>query len=185
MRERMNTEEFVARVAAPLKGEVPLSAGFDARVMRAVEEAARPWWQRSRVVTLSPLGGLAVAAGFAALMVIAGVGGARLAGPATPVVATATDTVHVVRFVFSAPAARSVAIAGDFNGWSQSATPLEAAAVDGLWSVSIALPAGAHEYAFVVDGERWVADPLALTRRDEFGQESSVLHLSGDVLRGA
>jgi hypothetical protein len=50
--------------------------------------------------------------------------------------------------------------------------------------VSIALTPGRHEYAFVVDGERWVADPFALTTRDEFGQESSVVRVGGDVTRG-
>jgi hypothetical protein len=45
------------------------------------------------------------------------------------------------------------------------------------------LPAGRHEYAFLVDGERWVTDPSAATQRDEFGQESSVVRI-GDVVRG-
>lgn len=66
MRERINTEEFAARVAAPLKGDVPLSAGFDARVMRAVAEAAQPWYRRRRTFSFSPLTGLAVAAGLGA-----------------------------------------------------------------------------------------------------------------------
>ncbi|HRN54157.1 MAG TPA: hypothetical protein PK788_11715, partial [Gemmatimonadaceae bacterium] len=124
----MDTEEFAAMVAAPLKARVPLDAGFDARVMAAVAavaaEAATPWWRR-KSIALSPLGGLALAAGFGALMVLGGIGLGR--SLAAPQVAAATDTVHAVRFVLSAPGARSVAIAGDFNGWSRDATPLEAA----------------------------------------------------------
>lgn len=182
MRERMNTEEFAARVAAPLKGEVPLSAGFDARVMRAVAEAAQPWWRRRRAFALSPIGGLALAAGLGALMVLGGLGVARVAGPAAPLLASA-DTVHLVRFVFSAPEAASVTLAGDFNGWSRTATPLEDLNGTGQWSVTVPLTPGVHEYAFVVDGERWMADPSALLRRDEFGQESSLLAL-GSPARG-
>jgi hypothetical protein len=40
----------------------------------------------------------------------------------------------------------------------------------------VRLPAGRHEYAFLVDGERWVADPNAPSSiEDEFGVESSVV----------
>lgn len=184
--DRMDTEEFAAMVAAPLKARVSLDAGFDARVMAQIAaEAATPWWRR-RSIALSPLGGLALAAGFGALMVLGGIGvGRSIAAPDSPVVAAAPDTVHVVRFVFSAPGARSVSLAGDFNGWSREATPLEDVDGSGVWSVTVPLPAGRHEYAFVIDGERWAADPSATVSRDEFGQESSVLRVGGDVRRGA
>lgn len=185
MRERMNTEEFVARVAAPLKEQVSLSAGFDARVQRAIAEAARPWWQRQRTLTLSPLGGLAMAAGLAGIVLLSGLGALRLFPAPAAVVAQAPDTVHVVRFVFADPTARQVSIAGDFNGWSRSATPLTDVAGAGQWSVELVLKPGRHEYVFIVDGERWVADPYAFRQRDEFGQESSVVRVGGDVMRGA
>lgn len=179
----MDTEEFAAMVAAPLKAPVRLDAGFDARVMAEVAKAAAtPWWRR-KSIALSPLGGLALAAGFGALMVLGGIGLGR--SLTAPQVAAATDTVHVVRFVLSAPGARSVAVAGDFNGWSREATPLEDVAGSGQWVVTLPLAPGRHEYAFVVDGERWVADPFAAVTRDEFGQESSVLRVGGDVMRGA
>jgi hypothetical protein len=183
-RERMDTEEFAAMVAGPLKAPVKFEAGFDARVMAQIAaEAATPWWRR-KSIALSPLGGLALAAGFGALMVLGGVGLGRTLQPATPAVAQRSDTVHVVRFVFSAPGARSVSLAGDFNGWSQAATPLEDLDGQGQWSVTMTLPAGRHEYAFVVDGERWVADPFAVAARDEFGQESSVLRVGNEPQRG-
>ncbi len=185
MRERMKTEEFVARVTAPLKEAVTLSAGFDARVRRAVAEAARPWWRRQRTFTLSPLGSLAMAAGLAGIVLFSGLGALRMFPAPVAVVAQAPDTVHVVRFVFADPAARQVSIAGDFNGWSRSATPLEDVAGSGHWSVELVLKPGRHEYVFIVDGERWVADPYALRQRDEFGQESSVLRVGGQVMRGA
>jgi 1,4-alpha-glucan branching enzyme len=57
------------------------------------------------------------------------------------------------------PDANSVFIAGSFNDWSPDATPLGKNG-GGAWTVEIALPAGRHEYRFVVDGE-WVDDPQA------------------------
>ena len=91
---------------------------------------------------------------------------------------------HVVRFVFVDSAARSVSLVGDFNGWAKGATRLAAIGERGVWVVSVQLPAGRYEYAFIVtgaDGERWVADPYAATLRDEFGTESSVVTLGAGV----
>ena len=178
----MNTEEFAARVAAPLKAPVTLDEEFTARVMRAVDEASRPFWARRTTVTVSPLGGLALAAGIAGLVVFGALGAVRTFGGA-PAVVGVTDTIHVIRFVFVEPSARTVAIAGDFNGWVPSGVPLERSGVDGTWTVALPMTPGRHEYAFVVDGERWVADPTATTQVDEFGIESSVVRV-GDVTRG-
>jgi hypothetical protein len=37
------------------------------------------------------------------------------------------------------------------------------------------MPPGRHEYAFIVDGKRWTADPFAPPRSDEFDTSSSVI----------
>jgi hypothetical protein len=47
--------------------------------------------------------------------------------------------------------AKSVFLAGDFNCWSDYATPLHRSP-DGFWTVAIALPPGRYEFKFVVDG---------------------------------
>lgn len=182
MRERMNTEEFAARVAAPLKAGVPVSDGFEARVMRAVEQAPRTWWRRPLAMT--PLRLVAMAAGFGALMVLGGYRFAQRGLSPVTVAAASADTVHLVRFVFADANATSVALAGDFNGWSRTATLLEPAGGAGLWVIEVPLAPGRHEYAFVVDGERWVADPTARSSRDEFGQESSVIRVGREVSFG-
>jgi hypothetical protein len=52
--------------------------------------------------------------------------------------------------------AKSVTLAGDFNGWSTSATPLERRG--GAWVATVKLAPGRHVYKFVVDG-RWLNDP--------------------------
>jgi hypothetical protein len=179
-RQRMDTSEFAARVAAPLKAPVTLGAGFEHRVMRAVEEAAQPWWRRRHTFTLSNPRLLALAAAFVGFVALGAIGTVKtFAAPGATV--ASTDTVHVVRFVLDAPTAQSVALVGDFNGWSRTATPLDAGDAPGRWTISLTLPSGRHEYAFVVDGERWVADPAAAALRDEFGNESSVVRVGGAV----
>ncbi|MCC6243752.1 MAG: isoamylase early set domain-containing protein [Gemmatimonadaceae bacterium] len=67
-----------------------------------------------------------------------------------------------VEFDIQLPAAATkVAIVGDFNDWDQTATPMAKRAADGTWSARVPLPPGRHTYAFVIDGERWIVDPLA------------------------
>lgn len=61
-----------------------------------------------------------------------------------------------VRFTYEGNAS-SVALAGSFNDWSASAQPMDNEG-GGLWSTVVRLPAGLHEYKFVVDGE-WITDP--------------------------
>lgn len=56
-----------------------------------------------------------------------------------------------------APVAGGVCVAGTFNDWSPTATPLTRRA-DGTWAVHLDLPPGRHEYKFVVDGE-WCCEP--------------------------
>jgi hypothetical protein len=79
-----------------------------------------------------------------------------------------------IQFVLVAPAAQRVAVVGDFNDWDPAAAPLSA--TGGVWSGQLEVPVGRHDYAFVVDGERWVRDPNApQAPADEFGAGYSVL----------
>jgi hypothetical protein len=66
------------------------------------------------------------------------------------------DTLRLVRFVLHAPGAARVAIAGDFNDWSRTATPLVDSAGSGVWSAVVALDRASRRYAFVVDDTQWV-----------------------------
>jgi 1,4-alpha-glucan branching enzyme len=123
------------------------------------------------MVSRAPVMSFAMAAGFAILVAMTTLA-ATVSGPLAKVVAHNPDTVHVIRFVYHDAAARQIAVVGDFNGWGATEIPLTANG-DGVWSASVALPAGAHEYAFVVDHDQWVADPAALSSRDEFGTPTS------------
>jgi len=170
-------------VVPPLRAPETLEPGFEGRVMaiaRAEAPArypqAAPWWRRPRTLRLSPVAGLALAAGFAGLVAAGTLAAGRLIpNPPAPVQVAAPDTVHLVRFVLSAPEARSVQLVGDFNAWSRDATPLAVTAVEGVWTVTVPLAPGRHEYAFIVDGARWVADSTTRIRSDEFGTETSVV----------
>jgi hypothetical protein len=66
-------------------------------------------------------------------------------------------------------------VAGSFNDWQR--TPLVQTR-EGVFTILLDLEPGEYEYQFVVDGEQWVADPLAVhSRSDGFGAENSVLTL--------
>ena len=82
----------------------------------------------------------------------------------------------IAQFVARFPGARSVAAVGSFNDWRFESIPLEDRDHDGVWRAVVVLPAGPHEYMFVVDGERWVADPLAGRYvEDDYGRQNSLL----------
>ncbi len=80
-----------------------------------------------------------------------------------------------IRFEFCHSTAKRVCVAGSFNGWSSSTTPL-AATGKGRWLRDLWLPPGAHEYLFVVDGA-WVFDPKATDYVPNiFGGMNTVIH---------
>jgi 1,4-alpha-glucan branching enzyme len=82
----------------------------------------------------------------------------------------------IVQFIGRFPGAQSVHVVGSFNDWRPGSIALEDVEQDGVWRATLVLPAGAYEYMFVVDGERWVPDRLAERLiADEFGRENSIV----------
>ncbi|HLB82674.1 MAG TPA: isoamylase early set domain-containing protein [Gemmatimonadales bacterium] len=82
----------------------------------------------------------------------------------------------IAQFVGRFPGAQSVHAVGSFNDWRPGSIALEDVDQDGVWRATVVLPAGAYEYMFVVDGERWVPDRLAERLvADEFGRENSIV----------
>ncbi|MEM8872756.1 MAG: protein kinase [Planctomycetota bacterium] len=77
--------------------------------------------------------------------------------------AVAQTTRHTFTLDVSAWANKpdTVHVAGDFNGWDESATPLTDPNGDDTWSVVVPLEPGMHMYKFVVNGDRWINDPDA------------------------
>ncbi len=74
--------------------------------------------------------------------------------------------------------ANAVHLAGDFNGWSPSATPM-AKRKDGRFSATITLPKGKeYRYRYVVDGDRWTNDPNADRYEPNFhGSDDCIIDL--------
>ena len=184
---------FAERVAASLRAPERAHPSFEKRLMEKVliegrvlykTAAASPnnsWWRTEWIIRISPRGGVAIAAGIAALIAVSSVLGSRISARSqqpSVTVAPARDTVQLVRFVFVDSGASTVALVGDFNEWTRGATQLKRSGAPGVWTVSVPLTPGRHEYAFIVNGSRWVADPLAVKSSDDFGTESSVIRIA-------
>ena len=87
-----------------------------------------------------------------------------------------SDESNALRFSLYAPQAGSVALVGDFNGWGSMSEVRLKPAGKGMWSVVVPLPSGRYQYAFLVDGQRWVTDPRAEQRvSDDFGRQNAVV----------
>jgi len=84
-----------------------------------------------------------------------------------------------IEFTFDDPAAQSIHLAGSFNNWSTNADPM-AKDAKGTWRLVKALPAGTHQYKFVVNGgQTWKPDPHNANGADDgFGGKNSVLEVA-------
>jgi hypothetical protein len=179
--ERMEAERHEALAEAVTRRERPALGDLSQAVMRRIEalEAVPPeprrdrwstrwmaWLWRPRPVTIRVRPALA---GAAALVVLAA--GALL--PSLRDAAPAQDEANRVFIQFRLDVAdvEHVALAGDFTEWK----PVHALhqTGPGVWSVTVALDPGIHDYAFLVDGERWMTDPLAARVDDGFGGVNS------------
>lgn len=59
----------------------------------------------------------------------------------------------------AAQGAKTISIAGDFNSWSSTETPLKKSAKDGSFSVKIPLETGKeYQFRYLLDGSRWEND---------------------------
>jgi len=185
-------DELIERAAAALRRRSAPNPRVVARVLSTVEARPRRWWRAvswpMAPFSLAATASLAAAAlllGFVGRQAterpdetreVAGLAGARTL-PVIPAARTSGEAMRLpVQFTLRDVQAAQVALVGDFNGWSQTATLLEAGTVPGTWSVTIPLAAGRHVYAFVVDGRTWMTDPRAQRTRDlDFGRANSVL----------
>ena len=82
-----------------------------------------------------------------------------------------------VMFSLDATEAKEVNLMGDFNNWNPKMHPMKNDG-NGIWSKTVMLYPGEHEYKFLVDGD-WREDP----QNDQscpncFGTQNSVLNLT-------
>jgi 1,4-alpha-glucan branching enzyme len=97
-------------------------------------------------------------------------GGETPATPRAPVAGKAEGTT----FELDLPNAAQVFVAGLFNDWSLTKTPLEKGQ-DGIWRVTLKLKPGKYEYKFYADGQ-WLEDPKNPDKvPDPYGGSNSVL----------
>jgi len=92
-----------------------------------------------------------------------------------------TKTKKKCRVTFKYPNqehAGSAMLAGEFNSWSTTETPMKKLK-DGSFSVTISLEAGcSYTFRYVLDGNIWVNDPEADEyAANEHGESNSVLIL--------
>ena len=82
-----------------------------------------------------------------------------------------------VRFELAAEPGSQVAVAGTFNNWSLTATPMKDSPGSGIFKAALRVPAGTHEYKFVVNGV-WLTDPRCPEwATSGFGSLNSVVHV--------
>jgi anti-sigma factor RsiW len=80
---------------------------------------------------------------------------------------------------FQAPGEQDVQLVGDFNNWGRDAGPVQAERRDGRWIFRMALSPGSYQYAYLIDGKRWLPDPGSPgIIPDGFGGENSLLYVS-------
>ncbi|MCF8050571.1 MAG: glycogen-binding domain-containing protein [Desulfobacterales bacterium] len=81
-----------------------------------------------------------------------------------------------VEFTITDPKAKQVILSGTFNEWSETADPMKKDKT-GTWRKVKMLPAGRHEYKFIVDGT-WTLDPQNTeTVPNEHGTANNILKL--------
>jgi len=169
----MNAEDKILEQLEKHRTKAP--DGFTDRVMAALPDRSRVT-MRERVTDYWPTHGRwitpALAGAAAMLLVVFGLG--RMDRP----VEAGQVSFH---FELHAPGADRVELLGTFNEWKSGDIVLNGPDASGHWTAEVALPEGRHEYIFLVDGERWIADPKAATHRpDGFGRVNTVIKVYDD-----
>jgi hypothetical protein len=114
---------------------------------------------------------LALGLGSAAVLVILW-GAVFLAGEAVWPTPSKTH-----RFVIYRPDVSRAEITGSFTGWQPRA--MNRIGDSGYWEMELSLPGGEHRFAYILEGDRRMADPTVQAReKDDFGGENSVLSVS-------
>ena len=170
----MPVPDLAARVMAALPRQAP--------ARRPAWRAALGWLWNPQPIRLTFRPAYALAGGFAAVAAAA-IALPELRENAAPTVVQAPAPrtangapVVYVQFRLEAGGARQVSIAGTFTDWQPTLELRETE--PGVWTALVPLRPGVHDYAFVVDGTRWMPDPNAPQQVDDsFGGTNSRLSL--------
>jgi hypothetical protein len=184
--------DLAERVMSKLPTEIPTKTSKSVVSRRAtrgvpsgfVEDSLR-WLWTPRPIRFRPAFGLLAIAGLFLILVLPNVS-SRLVLQTSKTAIGGINGDHLaskvfVQFRLDAPHASAVRLAGSFTGWKPTYALQQV--TSGVWSILIPLEPGVHDYAFVVDGAEWVADPAAPKVDDGFGginSRLSVLLPNGD-----
>lgn len=81
-----------------------------------------------------------------------------------------------VTFALQETDAQHVSVIGSFNSWESGQHEMHLNQERNQWVLTVMLPPGQYEYAFLINGEKVVSDPKAVfTRSDGFGSRNSVI----------
>jgi len=163
--------DLTARIMAALPAEGPRR-----RVSPLAAALGWLWSPRPVRIAFRPAYGLAFAAlGALALAQLDGPpAGPGRGEPVAEASGRSAPPVYV-QFRLEARGATSVQLAGTFTSWQPRVELRETE--PGEWTVLVPLRPGVHDYAFVIDGDRWVADPHAPQVDDDFGGTNSRISL--------
>ena len=79
----------------------------------------------------------------------------------------------------ASPGAGGLAIAGDFNNWNPSQTPMTRDENLGVWRACVNVPPGRYRYRLVRNGQ-WVQDPFNRTvESNPFGELNNIIEIKG------
>jgi hypothetical protein len=161
------TPDVTAAVMSQIAHLEPLPAPRRSGVLRRMANAL--WVPRE--FSIRPAFGLGAAAAIVTLLLVP-----YAANDSTGVSSTASGRAPqvFVQFRLEAMASR-VQLAGSFTNWEPRYELRQS--VPGVWSITVPLTEGVHDYAFVVDGQQWVADPYAPQIGDGFGGTNNRLAL--------
>lgn len=172
--QRTSTPDLVGRVMQSIPAPRPLPVHT---AKPPVWRQAVVWLWKPRPVRLSFRPAYAFAGAVAAFLVVTEMptSGAPESRDVPAAVAPAAAPPVYVQFRLEAQSASEVALAGTFTGWQPAYRLRESR--PGEWSVLVPLQPGVHDYAFIVDGHRWVVDPHAPQVDDSFGGTNSRISL--------
>ena len=194
-------DPFIEEVAGELKRPVRFDSSFESRVMSAIDPSivsrdgqrkATPWLLRPRTFYVSPLAGMAVAAGLVAVITMSALqtvpnkdavvaSTEELVLPDGFVTNVAAPAMYAAPFTYINRNAKSVSVVGSFNDWDATKNVLRQTS-DSVWSTNIMLAPGRYEYQLMVDG-KLIADPTAQrSAESDFGAANSVM-IVGSVPR--
>jgi hypothetical protein len=112
-------------------------------------------------------------------MLVLAVAAIAVLAAVSPLRASVEKVDEGILFTYYDPDAGQVFLAGSFNGWNTTATPMTRDE-NGYWTAVLQLAAGEHEYKLVVDGA-WITDTEnPNTKADPYGGMNSLVEIDAE-----